>query len=116
MEGQTGTLSLLNVATWLLPVYAVLVTIGGIIGYTQSKSKISLIAGLGSGAALAIAAFQPPAMRFAIAALIAVLLLVVFVVRFLKTRAFMPAGFMAILSGIAATLFILCLLAGQPLR
>ena len=117
MEGQTmDTLSLINVATWLVPVYAALVTIGGIIGYTKSKSKISLIAGLGSGAALAIAALQPPVMRFALAALIAALLLVVFVVRFFKTRAFMPAGLMAILSGAASTLFILCFFANQTIR
>ena len=117
MEGQTmDTLSLVNVATWLVPVYAALVTIGGIIGYTQSKSKISLIAGIGSGAALAIAALQPPSIRFALAALIAALLLVVFVVRFFKTRAFMPAGLMAILSAVASALFILGFFANQTIR
>ncbi len=93
---------------WLILVYALLVTIGGIIGYVKAKSNQSLISGLGSGAALAIAwyvSIQNPMLGLALAALIALALLVVFALRFRSTSKFMPAGLLALLSLAATVLF-----------
>lgn len=92
----------------LILVYGLLVAIGGIMGYTKARSKVSLISGLGSGLLLAIAAYitlNAPASGLQMATLIAGLLLVIFGVRFSKTRTFMPAGLMTILSLIATIAF-----------
>lgn len=93
---------------WLILVYALLVTIGGIIGYVKAKSNQSLISGLSSGAALAIAwyvSLQNPTIGLVLATAIAVALLVVFALRFRATKKFMPAGLLAILSLAATAVF-----------
>jgi uncharacterized membrane protein (UPF0136 family) len=93
---------------WLILVYALLVAIGGVIGYVKAKSNQSLISGLGSGVALAIAwyiSLQNPTTGLALAAAIAVALLVVFALRFRATKKFMPAGLLAIVSLAAAAIF-----------
>lgn len=94
--------------TGLILVYALLVAIGGIVGYVKAGSQQSLISGLVSGVALAIAWFlslQNPAAGFALAAFLAMGLLIVFAIRFRKTGKFMPAGLMAALSLIAMVIF-----------
>lgn len=93
---------------WLILVYALLVAIGGIIGYVKAKSTQSLLSGLGSGIALAIAwyiSLQNPTVGLALAAIIALALLIVFALRFRATSKFMPAGFLALLSLLATALF-----------
>jgi uncharacterized membrane protein (UPF0136 family) len=89
-------------------VYALLVAIGGLIGYVKSKSKVSLISGLASGLLLAIAAYltsNGSPNGLALAAIVAVILLIVFSIRWSKTKAFMPSGLMAILSFCASVAF-----------
>ncbi|KAM3097783.1 TMEM14 family protein [Phormidesmis sp. 146-12] len=89
---------------WSILGYGILVAIGGIIGYVNSRSKVSLISGLASGGVLAIACYlcwRDLLLGFGLASLVALLLLGVFAVRFSKTRTFMPAGLMAILSFLA---------------
>lgn len=93
---------------WIILVYALLVTIGGIIGYVKAKSNQSLISGIGSGIALAIAwyvSLQNPTVGLALATIIALALLVVFALRFRTTSKFMPAGLLAVLSLVATVLF-----------
>lgn len=101
-------MSAASVWAGLILVYGLLVAIGGIIGYTKAKSKVSLISGLVSGVALAIAAYitlNAPTSGLPLATLIAGLLLVIFGVRFSKTRLLMPAGLMTILSLVATIAF-----------
>lgn len=79
-------------------------------GYVKAKSQPSLISGLISGVALAIAWFvslSTPTVGLAIATVLALGLLGVFAVRFRNTRKLMPAGVMAILSLAASILFLL---------
>lgn len=93
----------------LILVYGLLVAIGGIIGYVKARSKVSLMSGLGSGIALVISAYatlQNRNLGLSLAAIIAVFLAIVFSIRWSKTRAFMPAGVMTILSGLATILFV----------
>lgn len=93
---------------WLILVYALFVAIGGIIGYVKAKSNQSLISGLGSGIALAIAwyiSLQNPTIGLALAAVIALALLIVFALRLRATGKFMPAGLLAGLSLVAMGVF-----------
>ena len=81
----------------ILWIYIVLLVIGGLIGFLKGKSKVSLIMSVCFGAALALCAqgiiFQPYVPDVLLAAL-----LVVFAFRLSKTRKFMPAGLMLVLT------------------
>lgn len=80
--------------------YGILTIVGGIIGYMQANSKVSLISGTISGLLLVIAGFfqlQGQGWAAILAAVVTAVLVVVFAVRFAKTRKFMPAGLMVIL-------------------
>ncbi|HEY9627221.1 MAG TPA: TMEM14 family protein [Coleofasciculaceae cyanobacterium] len=80
--------------------YGILAIIGGIMGYAQAKSKVSLLAGCGCGIVLLISAIgqlQGQPWGLPLATGITIVLMAAFVMRFLKTRKFMPAGLMLIL-------------------
>jgi uncharacterized membrane protein (UPF0136 family) len=85
-----------------LGIYALLLAVGGIIGYTTAGSKPSLIAGLGSAAAAALAlalSLRSATWGMGLGALLAVLLTYFFGRRYaVKTRKFMPAGLLAVIS------------------
>ena len=85
-----------------LGIYAVLLAVGGVIGYTKAGSRPSLIAGLGSAVAAILAlllSFQNSRWGMGLGALVAILLAVFFGYRFaVKTRKFMPAGLLAVVS------------------
>ncbi len=84
-------------ATTVLWVYIVLLVVGGMIGFLKAGSKISLIMSVSFAAALSLCAariiFQPNVADILLAAL-----LVVFAMRLAKTKKFMPAGMMLILT------------------
>ncbi len=84
--------------------YGALTLVGGIVGYLQAKSKMSLISGTISGLLLLAGAavqLQGQAWGLLLAIAVSALLIVVFAIRLSKTRKFMPSGLM-ILGGIAA--------------
>ena len=93
-----------SLATAVLLIYAVLMLVGGVIGYRAAGSKASLIAGVASSAAL-FGAFawsrSHPASGFLAGAVVALALAVVFAIRLAKTGNFMPAG-MLLLASVAA--------------
>ncbi|BAZ44468.1 hypothetical protein NIES4102_14770 [Chondrocystis sp. NIES-4102] len=73
--------------------YGLLSIGGGIIGYIKSNSKVSLISGGVSGILLLILAViinRGEQWAIAVAGLIIALLVVVFMVRWFKTKKFMP--------------------------
>uniref|UniRef100_A0A182JYW6 Uncharacterized protein n=1 Tax=Anopheles christyi TaxID=43041 RepID=A0A182JYW6_9DIPT len=81
-------------------VFALLIVIGGIIGYVQAGSIVSLYAGLvfgvGIGAGAWCNSLQEP---FPYVQLVVLsLLIIVMMIRFYKTRAFMPPGMILLLS------------------
>ena len=85
-----GTASIVAIA------YGILAAVGGIIGYQKASSKPSLISGLVSGGLLVLSGFvigRQPWGQW-LAAIITALLIVVFAIRLVKTKKFMPAGIM----------------------
>ena len=103
------TFLIVAIAPWLLLLYAVLVMAGGVMGYFKANSKPSLISGLISGTALLaawwISLTQSYNAGIALATCLAIALLIIFSLRFRKTRAFMPAGLMAAVSLFCAVVF-----------
>lgn len=84
--------------------YGLLAIAGGIAGYTKARSTPSLISGVISGGLLAIggiAQAQGMSWGVTLSVVVTVVLLIVFAVRFWKTRKWMPAGLM-LFAGIAA--------------
>ncbi|MEH1791166.1 TMEM14 family protein [Nostoc sp.] len=80
--------------------YGILAIAGGIIGYTQARSRVSLLSGSISGLLLILAAYlqlQGQTWGSILAVLVSGVLVVVFAFRLAKTRKFMPAGLMTIL-------------------
>ena len=81
--------------------YALFLIVGGIVGWRKSGSRVSLTASLISAALLSIAyriSLNSPFAGYLMAAIIAFALALVFFRRFRKTKKFMPAGMMLILS------------------
>ncbi len=80
--------------------YGILSSAGGVLGYRNSGSRVSLIAGLVSGSLLEICALMIVVLPAAgsgiywVALALVLALVVLFAVRLGKTRKFMPAGLM----------------------
>ena len=92
--------------------YGVLMALGGVIGYVKVRSKASLLSGVGFGLMLLASGYgvwQGSRDSLVVSAVIATVLVVIFAVRLTKTRRFMPAGVLAILSLAALIVFGLAL-------
>ncbi len=87
----------------ILWIYIILLVIGGLIGFFKGKSQVSLIMSVAFAAALSLCAagiiFKPYVADILLAAL-----LVVFAMRLVKTKKFMPAGLMLIITIVALAL------------
>jgi len=83
-----------NTVLW---VYIVLLLVGGLIGYLKGKSKVSLIMSVGFAVPLILCALgqvnQPRLPDILMTAL-----LIVFTIRLAKTKKFMPAGLMLVVT------------------
>ena len=84
----------------VLWIYIILLVIGGLIGFFKGKSQVSLIMSVSFAAALSLCAtgkvFQPYIADILLAAL-----LVVFAIRLIKTKKFMPSGLMLVITLLA---------------
>ncbi|OUL23902.1 TMEM14 family protein [Nostoc sp. 106C] len=99
----------MNIGIIAALVYGILALIGGIMGYIQANSKVSLLSGIISGLLLifgVLLQLQGQAWGLFVAALVTALLVVVFCLRLAKTRKFMPSGLMAILGMVALVLML----------
>jgi uncharacterized membrane protein (UPF0136 family) len=96
-----------NFGTYVIWIYIVFLLAGGLIGYLKAKSIVSLVTSLVFAALLALAAmpgiFQPGFARNLTNILMAVLL-VVFAIRFVKTKKFMPSGLLIVVTALALAL------------
>lgn len=91
-------------AAYILAVYLVLLVAGGLAGYLKAGSKVSLFTALGFAAALALCGYGPVPHGSLLVVMLQGILLAVFVARYLKTRKFMPAGLMVIVTAVAVVL------------
>jgi uncharacterized membrane protein (UPF0136 family) len=104
-------MSVQNTAIIVL-VYGTLVSLGGVMGYAKAKSKPSLFAGVGFGIALLVCGamlWQGERRVLPGAAVLAGVLLIVMGIRFAKTKKFMPAGLVALLSLVVVVLLVMAL-------
>jgi len=87
----------------VLWIYIALLLVGGLFGFFKGKSKVSLIMSATFAAALILCAigviFQPN-----VADILMAVLLVVFAMRLAKTKKFMPAGMMLVVTVAALAL------------
>jgi uncharacterized membrane protein (UPF0136 family) len=98
------------VAQYAIPVYAVLMLLGGIMGFVKAQSKASLISGVGSAAALGgcfALSYSNPTMALGVSFIVTLLLEVAFAIRLSKTKKFMPSGMLLILTGVFQAIFLL---------
>lgn len=89
--------------------YGILVLIGGIAGYAKAKSQVSLISGSISGVLLLIAGIWQLSGNSGgnfLALVVTAVLIVVFALRLVKTRKFMPAG-LVLIAGVVTLVLIL---------
>jgi uncharacterized membrane protein (UPF0136 family) len=87
----------------ILWAYIVLLIIGGLIGYLKAKSKISLVMSAAFAAALSLCAAGIVFKEY-MADILLALLIVVFAARVAKTKKFMPAGLMLVITILALAL------------
>lgn len=86
---------------WIVTVYAVLLLVGGIMGFIKAGSMLSLITGIGSAALVVTGVFLARKEKkggYFLLLSVTALLVLFFGYRFLVTGAWMPAGGMLILS------------------
>ncbi len=89
----------------VLWVYIVLLVIGGLIGFFKAKSTISLVTSLIFALLLIICAIHPiPIGGVQVADLLLLILLIVFGIRFIKKKKFMPSGLMTVVTLLALAL------------
>ena len=92
---------MIETARVALALYGALLIAGGIIGKVKAGSSDSLFAGAVSGAVALVGFWQSlrdPAVGFLTGGLVGLLLTGIFLSRFVRTRKFMPAGLVLLLS------------------
>ena len=80
--------------------YGLFSIVGGVTGYQKAGSQVSLISGIISGLLLLVGAyllFGGILSGLFLSGAVSLLLVIVFVIRLVKTRKFMPAGLMVAL-------------------
>lgn len=92
-------------AAFVLPVYIVLLLVGGLMGYLKAGSKVSLVTSAAFALALLVAGYARVPYGPQVILALLIVLAVVFVARLIKTRKFMPAGLMVLLTFAALGLY-----------
>ena len=81
----------------VLWIYIILLVLGGLIGFFKGKSRVSLIMSVVFAALLSLCA-AGIVFQYYVADILLAVLLVVFGLRLAKTRKFMPAGLMLVIT------------------
>lgn len=94
--------------TTVLWIYIVLLLVGGLVGFFKGKSQVSLIMAAAFAAALILCAIPGVLdmhFRKGLATVLMAALLIVFAIRLAKTKKFMPAGMMLVVTIAALALW-----------
>ena len=105
--------NIVPITRYIILATAVLVAIGGVIGFFNSLSMPSLIAGVASGVLTACAfglTFIDMKLGMGAAFVLMVILESLFAVRLAKSKKFMPAGLMLLITSTTGVLVLLSLL------
>jgi uncharacterized membrane protein (UPF0136 family) len=86
-------------------VYVALLLLGGVMGYIKGKSKISLYSSLTFGVLIALSLLGILIPLDYLPVFLAIIM-IVFLVRLMKTKKFMPAGLMLVLTGIFLAVYL----------
>jgi uncharacterized membrane protein (UPF0136 family) len=86
-----------NTVLW---VYIVLLLVGGLIGFFKGKSQVSLLMSVSFAVILVLCALDVVFKPY-VADIVMAILLVVFTIRLAKTKKFMPAGLMLVVTILA---------------
>lgn len=78
--------------------YLALLVVGGLMGYLKAGSKVSLVSSLVAAAVIALCVFALGRNGLYAAVAVQVLLIAVFAARLAKTKKFMPAGLMIVVT------------------
>ncbi len=106
-------MSTLKIVLWI---YGILMLGGGVMGYVKAQSKPSLIMGIISGILIFVGVYLLGSNIKAgmmLVTTVSSLLTIVFLMRLLKTHAFMPAGMLLLLS---AGVLIFCISQFQNIK
>jgi len=87
----------------VLWIYIILLVVGGLVGFLKGKSKVSLIMSVAFAVALSLCAADI-IFKYYVADILLAVLLAVFAMRLVKTKKFMPAGLMLIITILALAL------------
>jgi uncharacterized membrane protein (UPF0136 family) len=87
----------------ILWIYIILLVVGGLIGFLKAKSKVSLIMSAAFAVALSLCAAHI-VFQYYMADILLALLIVVFAMRVVKTKKFMPGGLMLVITIVALAL------------
>jgi uncharacterized membrane protein (UPF0136 family) len=90
--------------TYVFIAYIALLLVGGVMGFVKAGSKVSLVMSLVFAAAIGVCVFANVPRGVLVAQLLQLVLVAVFVMRFLKTRKFMPSGLMIVVTVLALAL------------
>jgi uncharacterized membrane protein (UPF0136 family) len=107
---------MVQLAQVALVIYGVLLILGGIMGKVKGNSSVSLVAGGLTGVAALVGfwkSLDDPMLGFMIGAMVGLLLTGIFVSRFARSRQFMPAGLILVLSLLVG---LLCMMARQEVE
>ena len=91
-------------AALVLWIYIILLLVGGLIGFLKAKSKISLYVSVLFAVALSLCATNILPLPIWCADILLAILLAVFAMRYFKTKKWMPAGMMLILTALTLLL------------
>ncbi|EME30967.1 hypothetical protein Gasu2_51230 [Galdieria sulphuraria] len=98
--------SLTRFAETLMLFYAFLLAGGGVAGYLKVKSTASIVSGVVSGLLLTYAWYEK---SIPVALVVSLVLVVVSAIRFSKSKKFMPAGLLGVVSVCASVIFAMAL-------
>jgi uncharacterized membrane protein (UPF0136 family) len=91
-------------ANWILWIYIILLLVGGMVGFFKAKSHVSLIMSVAFAVLLILTTLFAEPLSRQMADILMAALLIVFTIRLVKTKKFMPSGLMLILTVAALAL------------